>query len=293
MILEKIQIDEDLVEYLQSKQDVAKFINGLIRVDMVNNSEYESVESEEVELPKVGTPVVPNVKPNPPKDNNTRTFAIIFGVIIFFIFFIAFCAKVSDSARKEAVKTAVIEDSDYVAPSEVYTSVPKAEPIKKINTDSIVNLYRKDFTFKEDEFSANKRIWVEPKNAPKYIDVNSVYMYFQMVNGKASNLRLKIQYTADDWLFIRKYVFNCDGFPIEYIPDDVKRDNKNGYIWEWSDQGMTKFESSLVNTIYTSKSIKVKFDGSQYYKVRTLSQKEISYLQKTIKFYRELGGTLD
>lgn len=144
----------------------------------------------------------------------------------------------------------------------------------------------------KDEFDVRANTFWVPKSKPKYLNTNWVYLYFSEVQGRVGNLRMKIQYTADEWLFIRKYIFSVDGSPIEMLPDEVKRDNGNGMIWEWCDQGITDFEAILVERLENANTVKIKLEGDNYYKVRTLSKKELLDIQRTIKLYKAKGGTI-
>lgn len=161
----------------------------------------------------------------------------------------------------------------------------------KINTDSVVKVFRPDFIFKKDEFE--NITWVEPKNKPNYTNVNKIFCYFQLNDENASNFRLRIQYTADDWLFINKITFNIDGDRnIIYIPQKMERDN-NSTIWEWCDDQIGNKYEFLISAIANAKKVRVKYDGQQYYNTRTLSSTEIKYIKKTYDFYLALGGEFE
>lgn len=167
-------------------------------------------------------------------------------------------------------------------------SLKKIVDKPKINTDSVVKIFRPDFMFKKDEF--NNTIWVEPKNRPKHVDVNSVFAYFELDDDVPKNFRFSVQYTADDWLFIQQIIFNVDGNNFTFIPHKIERDNKD-YIWEWCDEPMATSDEEMIKALGNGKSVKMKLDGRQYYKVRPLTQSEICYLKKTYDFYKALGGT--
>ncbi len=164
----------------------------------------------------------------------------------------------------------------------------KTAEVKKINIDSIVNVFRSDFTFKKDEFE--NRTWIEPKNSPKYTNTNRIYCYFQLTDKTASNFRLRIQYASDDWLFIKYFKFNIDGNRnITFVPEKMERDN-NSSIWEWCDEHIdTKYEF-LISALTHAKKAKVKFEGQQYYDTRNLTNEELKYIKKTYEFYLALGG---
>lgn len=175
---------------------------------------------------------------------------------------------------------------DTLSQDSLDTSMELAK--KKINTDSIIKVFRPDFTIKKDEFSNS--VWVEPKNKPRYNNVNKIFCYFELNGNKASNFRFRIQYTADDWLFIRQMVFNINNNRnIVYLPQEMERDNKST-IWEWCDESIDSKYEFLISAIANAKKVKVKFIGDQYYDIRTLSSEEIRYIKKTYNFYLALGG---
>jgi hypothetical protein len=152
---------------------------------------------------------------------------------------------------------------------------------------------RKNFTFKKDEFKDGDFIWVSPKNKPYYPNVNRLYCYFCMVDGVPQNFRMKIHYTAEDWLFINKWTIKIDnGFKFDVTPDgnDEVRDNISDCIWEIYDVSMTAFDQSMLDAISVSKSAKIRLNGSDYYDTKKLTSSEFKYLQLSYKYYRKLGG---
>lgn len=146
------------------------------------------------------------------------------------------------------------------------------------------------FSFRKDEFE--NRVWVEPKDAPKYVDVNGIYCYFMLDDGKPSNLRFKIQYRADDWLFIQSYKFLIDGVTYDFVPTKVERDNDTS-IWEWSDSPTSSLPEGLLNSLSNAKSAKVRFVGRQYHKDKDITTKQIASIKRTLEFYYSLGGLLN
>lgn len=59
---------------------------------------------------------------------------------------------------------------------------------------------------------------------------------------------------------------------------------------EWCDESIDSKYEFLISAIANAKNVKVKFQGDQYYDVRTLSSEEIKYIKKTYDFYLALGG---
>ena len=145
------------------------------------------------------------------------------------------------------------------------------------------------FNFKKDDFNGVE--WVTPKTAPRYLNKNGIYCYFQSNDGMASNFRLRIQYAADDWLFIQSFQFLIDGMTFNYTPNKVERDNKST-IWEWSDEQVSSFDMSLINALYSAKSAKVRCIGKQYHKDRVLTKNELESIRKALDLYRAMKGRI-
>jgi len=161
----------------------------------------------------------------------------------------------------------------------------------KIDSAKIKELNRY-FNSKTDEFDPNALVWHKPKSAPKYTNRNGIYCYFQSNNGMPSNLRLRMQYHADDWLFIQKVQFSIDGKAFEFIPRDTETDSGNGgRIWEWFDEGMGKSNTELLNALANAKSAKMKLIGRQYYKVKTITNNQIRDIKRSLDLYKAMGGT--
>lgn len=177
--------------------------------------------------------------------------------------------------------------SEIVAPHK--TKLEEKKQVYKKNEETVKQL-KPYFTFNKDEFS--EKTWVEPKDAPKYVDVNGIYCYFMLVDGKASNLRFKIQYRAEDWLFIQGYKFSIDGDAFDYVPSKIERDHST-YIWEWSDAPVTASSKVIIEALADAKTAKIRFVGQQYHKDKSITSQQIKSIKRTIDLYHALGGTID
>lgn len=222
---------------------------------------------------------------------NTFIILSFFVIIVIIAFYISEDRKKrkenSDSWRIESIKRK--ETYEKEKREQFVIDSLENEKVKAENV-SIIKKLKSHFNFKTDEFT--KVIWVEPKTAPKYLNRNHVYCYFAVKDEEAYNLRLKIQYTADNWLFIQKYIFNVDGWSFDYNPSEIKRDN-NSTIWEWSDDKVTMFDQSLVDALVIGEKAKIRFVGQQYNKDRDLTQQELLSIQRTIQLYRAMGGRIN
>lgn len=184
-------------------------------------------------------------------------------------------------------KESTIDTSHSITDS-IFNEITK--PIEEPKIDSArVKELKPFFNFKKDEFE--NYTWVIPKNSPKYIDVNGIYCYFALNGTTASNLRLKIQYAADDWLFIQSYKFSIDGMTYDYTPDNIERDNDSS-IWEWSDKRLDMYDQSLINALLMAKKAKIRFVGKQYHKDKTITQQQLLSIKRTVQLYRVMGGSI-
>ena len=90
----------------------------------------------------------------------------------------------------------------------------------------------------------------------------------QNSSGDAS-LRLKIQYVAKDWLFIRQFTIKADDQTFILRPANtgvIERDNAGGKIWEWYDQPVRDPEMTMLTAVANAKNVVVRFEGTQYQK---------------------------
>jgi hypothetical protein len=191
-----------------------------------------------------------------------------------------------------------IRESIFSMSNSIQESVEnnKKEEIDNFNKTAKVDSLKvkeltKFFRIKSDEFSNDNKKWYEPKTAPQYTNRNGIYCYFQTENGIPSNLRFRVQYYAEDWLFFSRIQFSIDGKAFEFIPNDTETDSGNGgYIWEWFDQGLTISDKELIYALANCKNAKMKFIGKQYHDIKTITQEQIKSIKQTIDLYNALGG---
>ena len=194
--------------------------------------------------------------------------------------------KQNNLAKQDSITT--VEEID----------VDKLLKEERLKRDSIIIEIKKSFTFKLDEFE--NRHWIEPKSRPKYIDMNGCYCYFQMnQDSTVSNFRFRFQYFANDWLFIKKMIFNVNGEDNLTILPSMEKDCGYNGIWEWCDVSVASdndYRNSnyvteyFIKTLANAKSIKVKLCGDQYNNVKTLSAQQIKSIKEAYNYYKELGG---
>lgn len=152
------------------------------------------------------------------------------------------------------------------------------------------------FNIDRDKFKSGNSSFYKPKSAPIYVNRNAIYFYFQVIDErkKAFNLRLRFQYHADDWLFVKKVIFLIDNDDLhEIIPYEVERDNGNGgKIWEWFDEPMNSSDEVFISSLLDANSIEMKIIGSQYSKTKVISNRDLSNLKRSIRLFFAMNGEL-
>lgn len=137
--------------------------------------------------------------------------------------------------------------------------------------------------------------WYYDKGTPKSASVNSLYVYMGKASSGTPWLRFTIQYASSDWLFIEKYIIKTDNnsYTITTSRNEVERDNGYGGIWEWYDVKLDQNLYNIIKDIISSKNVKIRYNGKQYYKDRTVTEKEKKGLQNILDAYKALGGTFN
>lgn len=168
------------------------------------------------------------------------------------------------------------ENKDYIEKINFYTNLKKekkAEELSKILSN---------MTKKYDDI---KNItWYRDKSSPKYANSNGFYLYFSK-----DTLRLNIQYYADDWLFIEKVIIKTDK-QMYILSPRFERDNASGKIWEWADLYVDKSGMGIIEDIINSSSVKMRYEGSKYYKDISLTEKQKKALKDTLFAFKNISN---
>lgn len=207
---------------------------------------------------------------------------------------IALLVSITDKMKREEE----INNKIFSLPNSIREAVDKGKHEnvdnfkKTASIDSVkAKSLHKYFRVRNDEFSNSNKKWYEPANAPKYTNVNGIYCYFQTENDLPSNLRFRVQYHADKWLFFNRIQFSIDGKAFEYFPSDVETDSGNGgRIWEWFDESLTSSDKELIEALANAKSAKMKLIGKQYHDIKTITAEQINSIKRTLDMYDAMGG---
>lgn len=137
--------------------------------------------------------------------------------------------------------------------------------------------------------------WYYDKTSPKYTNYNGFYAYIGKEKTGNPWLRLRIQYAADDWLFIEKYIIKVDDVTYTIVEEkygEIETDNGSGGIWEWLDRGVDSDEYQIIKAVANGKNVKIRFVGKQYHKDKSITSAEKLALRNVLDAYEALGGTL-
>ena len=138
-----------------------------------------------------------------------------------------------------------------------------------------------------------KRItWYKDKITTGLIISDQFDLYIGREDAGKIWLRLKLQYSADDWLFVQRFVIAADDARFDSGPIEFERDNSSGHIWEWVDLMVTERELRWVRAVIAAKSTTVRFQGRQYYQDVKITPAQVTALRNVMDAFSAMGGSL-
>ncbi len=136
-------------------------------------------------------------------------------------------------------------------------------------------------------------VWYRHPNAPKYLNSRSTtYLYIgERVSGGRPWLRMKVQYTSSDWLFVKEVFAWHDGIKESFVTGRFDRDN-NSTIWEWMDIAPDERQIEVLRSIGNAKEAILRFEGDQYRRDVTLSSGDKTAIREVLTAYEVMrsGG---
>ncbi len=131
-----------------------------------------------------------------------------------------------------------------------------------------------------------KITWFSHKDMKDYFKTN-IQVYFGKPDHKEPYLRLKTTYHSDSWLFIKSMIIVVDDVQYPFEKIKFERDHYST-IWEWSDLLVDDSLKNMIQKIANSKKTVIRFDGQQYYKDYTVTDKEKKCIQDVLKAFDTL-----
>ena len=131
----------------------------------------------------------------------------------------------------------------------------------------------------------------EHPNQPKYLNSRStVYLYIGRQGESGTPwLRMQVQYTASEWLFVNNVYAWHDGIKEDFFEGSFNRDN-NTTIWEWVDVRPTPDQLATLESLANAKEAVLRFEGMQYRKDVTLSAGDKQALREVLLAYHVMLG---
>lgn len=174
----------------------------------------------------------------------------------------------------------------------------EAERVKKAQRDEAENIRKAQ---EERRFAAalqrmSKKTdkiegidWYRDKSSPIYNNQNGFFIYIGKRGSEAPWLRLRIQYYAEDWLFIESFIVVADGRRFERNGVGFERDN-DSKIWEWYDESLSQSDLTMIRAVVNSKEAVIRFNGRQYRNDKTITAAQKAALQNVLDAFKALGG---
>lgn len=154
----------------------------------------------------------------------------------------------------------------------------------KVDKDTFKKLYA-NARKKYDQFSGSTGIY--DQSSPRSLGIKCVYVYIQK-EGTDLRIRLKNQYNSTNGLSINSVIFNTDGENSTFSSWDFDHDVINGLICEWHDIDLTNGSVSTLVLIANAKKVIVKYEGSKYYDVVTITRAQQLAIKRELQIYKGL-----
>ncbi len=122
--------------------------------------------------------------------------------------------------------------------------------------------------------------------APFFVDLETGPISVSIIKtGNNVQLFQRVQYKADDWLFVKRYVVLAGDERYESSPVDFKRDNSGGKIWEWITLNVNDKQRHLIDAVAAESDAIVRFYGRDYYADKEMSEIQRDALSKMLRLH--------
>ena len=217
-----------------------------------------------------------STQPTPKKSGGCLKTGLFVVVGFFALFFIV--GLVGNMAEDVAsVDVLELSDEEIAAARElsVKDSTERADALQTAEklTDKLKT--------KTDDFEESTYYY--GNNIIPYTNTNRLLLYMGKQPDSRPWLRLRVQYAADDWLFVEGVELKIDGQRRELRGlGRFERDNDAGQIWEWSDTKPSEYNLGVLSEVANSKKTTIRYNGSQYRKDRTITSSEKKALREVL-----------
>ena len=129
--------------------------------------------------------------------------------------------------------------------------------------------------------------WYKPTSYPQYINTRSFLLPYLSQTDYGMSLRLKINYTGNNWVFFEKIIVVVDDerYTREFDYFEVTRDNGSGDVWEYVDFSPSLSDIDMLNAIANSSETIVRFEGDSKHFDLTISSKDKQGIKNVLTAY--------
>ena len=132
--------------------------------------------------------------------------------------------------------------------------------------------------------------WYEAKVHPTYTNTRSFVLPYIGKNSSNVWLRVKCNYTGDDWVFFENVIFVVDGekYTKYFSYYDVDRDNGYGDVWEVADFAPSTSDIEMLKKIADSKETIIRFEGDSKRRDITVKSTDKQAIKDVILAYEAM-----
>jgi S1-C subfamily serine protease len=153
----------------------------------------------------------------------------------------------------------------------------------KIRPVPLHDIYLNALSKEMDEFT-EVSTYRHPHSPKRPSSKSEIFAYIT-VEESVPTLNLQIQYVANDWLFMHKFLIKTDNGTFELAVHKRHSDNSAGSIWEWCRTIVGNKEKEVLEAVIKSNKVTLRHEGTTYYKDRELTQDEIQRLRTVMLSY--------
>lgn len=137
---------------------------------------------------------------------------------------------------------------------------------------------------KKDDPILGLAFYLHPES-PKSVNQRSELFAYISKKGDNPTLRVKLQYRAEDWLFIKNYVVHIDGKNHEFDVPDIETLVVEGGICEWVDAVANDKAIEMLRALVKSNKGLLRCVGDQFRKDRDLEGEEVERIASVLEAF--------
>lgn len=132
------------------------------------------------------------------------------------------------------------------------------------------------------------------RDSPEDTRCSDVSFVFDVADGKASGLNMRVCYEGRSWLFVESILLSTGEDPQVINLKGVRwtRDIGNGVIWEWCHLPMTESIFEKLRPNLGRANVTIRYDGDKFKVDRPFTSEERARMMTVFMAFQSMGGTL-